>query len=156
MTSPLDAEPSFASHEGTKARRERDEGVERLAAHAIDCGLRVHRALGPGLLEKVYEAVLANCLERHGLVVERQKPLDVEFEGRVIRDGFVIDLLVDHKLIIELKSIERLAPIHSKQLLMYLRLSHRPLGLLMNFGEETFRDGLRRVANNYYGNVGKR
>jgi GxxExxY protein len=141
----------LASHEGTKARRGRDDGVEQLAAIAVDCALRVHKALGPGLLEKVYEAVLADCLANRGLRVERQKPVDVVFEGRMIRDGFTIDLLVNGQLIIELKSVERLAPIHGKQLLTYLRLARLPLGLLMNFGAETLREGLRRVANNYYG-----
>jgi GxxExxY protein len=144
--------PKMASHEGTKARSERDETVERLAAIAVDCGLRVHRGLGPGLLEKVYEAVLEDSLRQSGLSVERQKPVDVVFEGRTIRDGFIIDLLVENRLVIEVKSIDRLAPVHGKQLLTYLRLTGNPLGLLMNFGAETFREGLRRIANNYFAN----
>ena len=121
--------------------------IEELASIAIDCGLRLHRDLGPGLLESVYEAILAAQLTRVGLAVERQKILPVEFDGVALADGFRIDLLVEGQLIIEVKSVERLAPVHSKQLLTYLRLTRQPVGLLMNFGGETFREGLKRVVN---------
>jgi iron complex transport system substrate-binding protein len=124
--------------------------VERLARIAVDCGFRVHRGLGPGLLESVYEAVLAETLRRAGLDVERQKPVVIEFEGMILGEGFRADLVVEGQLLIEVKSVERLAPVHGKQLLTYLRLSRCPLGLLMNFGGATFRDGVRRVANNYF------
>ena|SRR5687768_5929603 len=127
--------------------------VESLARVAIDCGLKIHRDLGPGLLESVYEAVLAACLIRAGLAVEQQKPIAIEFDGMVFRAGFRADLVVEGQLLIEVKSVERLAPVHSKQLLTYLRLSGRPLGLLMNFGGETFREGVRRFANNYFSGV---
>jgi iron complex transport system substrate-binding protein len=127
--------------------------VEDLARIAVDCGLRIHRDLGPGLLESVYEAVMAASLLRAGLAVERQKPIAIEFDGMVFREGFRADLVVEGQLLIEVKSVDRLGPVHSKQLLTYLRLSGRPLGLLMNFGSETFREGLRRFANNYFSGV---
>ncbi|HET9638605.1 MAG TPA: GxxExxY protein [Allosphingosinicella sp.] len=127
--------------------------VEDVAHLAIDCGLRIHRDLGPGLLESVYEAVMAASLLRAGLAVERQKPIPIEFEGIRLVEGFRADLVIEGQLLIELKSVERLAPVHAKQLLTYLRLSRRPLGLLMNFGGTTFREGLRRLANNYFSGV---
>lgn len=123
--------------------------LEDLARSAVDCGFRIHKALGPGLLESVYEAILADGLGRAGLSVERQKPLPISFEGVQLNDGYRVDLLVEGTLIIEIKSVERLAPVHGKQLLTYLRLAQQPLGLLMNFGGETFKEGVRRVANNY-------
>lgn len=124
--------------------------VEQLARIAVDCGLRVHRGLGPGLLESVYEVVLAETLRRSGLEIVRQKPIRIEFEGMSLGEGFRADLVVEGHLLIEVKSVERIAPVHGKQLLTYLRLSGCPLGLLMNFGGATFREGLRRVANNYF------
>lgn len=126
--------------------KERD--IEALAKVAIECGFRVHEEIGPGLLETAYEAFLAATLAEQGLRVEVQKPVPVTYRGTVIREAFRIDLLVEGRLIIEVKSLERLAPVHSKQLLTYLRLMNQPLGLLMNFGAELFRDGLKRVINN--------
>jgi GxxExxY protein len=123
--------------------------VEECARLAVDCGLRIHRDLGPGLLESVYEAFLEASLTRLGLPVQRQKPIDIEYDGMLLRDGFRADLLVGGALIIEVKSVERFAPVHGKQLLTYLRLTKQPLGLLMNFGASTFRDGLRRIVNNH-------
>lgn len=123
--------------------------VDELAAIAVDCGFKVHTGLGPGLLESAYEAVLADSLARRGLSVERQKPIPIRYEGLILDEGFRADLLVEGALIIELKSVERLVPIHSKQLLTYLRLMSLPVGLLMNFGAFTFREGVKRVANNH-------
>jgi iron complex transport system substrate-binding protein len=127
--------------------------VEDLARVAVDYGLRIHKDLGPGLLESVYEAVMAASLLRAGLTVERQKPIAIEFDGLIFREGFRADLVVEGRLLIEVKSVDRLAPVHAKQLLTYLRLSGRPLGLLMNFGGMSFREGLRRLANNYFSGV---
>jgi iron complex transport system substrate-binding protein len=124
--------------------------VEDLARIAVDCGFRVHKGLGPGLLESVYETVMEASLLRAGLAVERQKPVIIEFDGMILGEGFRADLVVEGKLFIEVKSVDRLAPVHAKQLITYLRLSGQPLGLLMNFGGETFREGLRRLANNYF------
>jgi GxxExxY protein len=121
--------------------------IEELARIAIDCGLHIHKELGPGLLESVYEMLLAERLSRSGYMVERQKLLPVEFDGLKLPEGYRVDLLVDGKLIIEVKSVERIAPVHSKQLLTYIRLARQPVGLLMNFGSETFREGVRRIVN---------
>lgn len=124
--------------------------LEELARLAVDCGYHLHDELGPGLLESVYEACLAQALMRRGVTVERQKPVAIRFEGLTLDEGFRLDLLVEGQLVIEVKSTERFAPVHGKQLLTYLRLMDLPLGLLMNFGAYTFRDGCRRIANGYY------
>jgi GxxExxY protein len=123
--------------------------VEALATVAVDCGFKVHEALGPGLLESVYEAVLAQALTRRRVAVERQRPVPIHFDGLTMDEGFRADILVEGKLLIELKSLERLAPVHGKQLLTYLRLMDLPLGLLMNFGGATFREGIKRVVNSH-------
>ena len=121
--------------------------VEMLARKAIERGLFVHRELGPGLLESVYEAVIATGLSREGLRVERQKLVAMQFEGVTYPESFRLDLVVEGALIIEVKSTERNLPVYSKQLLTYLRLTQQPVGLLMNFGYPTFREGLKRVVN---------
>jgi GxxExxY protein len=123
--------------------------IEELARIAVDCGFRIHRDLGPGLLESVYEAILAASLHRAGLMVERQKPVLIEYDGMTLGEGFRADILIERLLIIEIKSVERMAPVHGKQLLTYLKLSKQPLGLLMNFGAATFQDGVRRVVNGH-------
>jgi iron complex transport system substrate-binding protein len=125
-----------------------DHEIEWLAKTAIDCGFKVHDDIGPGLLETAYEAFLAARLAERGLRVEVQKPVPVEYRGVLIRNAFRADLLIEGSLVIEVKSVERLAPVHSKQLLTYLRLMDQPLGLLMNFGADMFRTGLKRVINN--------
>jgi GxxExxY protein len=116
---------------------------------AVDCGYRLHVALGPGLLESVYATLLADGLRRRGLSVEGEVWLDAEWEGVVVPRVCRIDLYVERSLIIEVKSVEQLAPVHGKQLLTYLRLAKQPLGLLMNFGAATFKEGLKRVVNNH-------
>jgi GxxExxY protein len=121
--------------------------IEELAGIAVDCGLHIHKELGPGLLESVYETVLAERQSRSGCLIERQKLLPIVFEGLTFEEGFRVDLLVDGKLIIEVKSVERLVPVHGKQLLTYIRLAQQPVGLLMNFGGATFREGLQRIVN---------
>ena len=123
--------------------------VEDIAAIAIDCGLKIHRDLGPGLFESVYETILARALEREGLPVERQKPVAIRYDGMEFAEAFRIDLLVDRCLVIELKSTEVLSKVHGKQLLTYLRLMQQPLGLLMNFGAPTFKEGIKRVVNDH-------
>jgi GxxExxY protein len=129
--------------------------IEELARVAVDCGYHLHRDLGPGLLESAYEVLMAESLRQAGLTVERQIALPLKYKGVVIDNAFKIDLLIERRLIIELKSVERLAPVHGKQLLTYLRLMNMPLGLLMNFGQGTFKDGLKCVANDYRGPFGK-
>lgn len=123
--------------------------VEELSAVVVDAAFHLHKDLGPGLLEAVYESILAKSLEARGLVVERQKNVAFEYEGLQFDEGLRIDLLVNGLLIVELKSVENLAPVHYKQVLTYLRLMHLPLGLLINFGSATFKDGCKRVANNH-------
>ncbi|SKA24318.1 GxxExxY protein [Trichlorobacter thiogenes] len=118
-----------------------------LAAKVMDASFLIHRELGPGLLESVYEAVLAKLLADKGLFVERQVAVPVMFQGLTFNEGFRADLIVENKLILELKSVERLQPVHSKQLLTYLRLTGCKLGLLINFGDNLLKDGIKRVAN---------
>jgi iron complex transport system substrate-binding protein len=121
--------------------------LEALATAAVQCGFRIHDDLGPGLLESAYEAFLAAMLRELGLTVEVQKPVPVIYRGVVIRDAFRADLLVEGRLVIEVKSVESLARVHARQLLTYLRLLDQPLGLLMNFGADLFRNGVKRVIN---------
>ena len=123
--------------------------VETISEIAVDCGFRIHQQLGPGLLESVYEALMASSLARRGLSVERQKVIPIEFDGMSFAEGFRADLVVDGRLLVEIKSIDRLAPVHGKHLLTYLRLTKQPLGLLMNFGAATFKEGLKRVVNHH-------
>ncbi len=124
-----------------------DGDTERLARLVVDAGFHLHRNLGPGLLESVYESLLAAKLEKEGIKVDRQKPIDILYEGTHFKAAFVADLLLDDRLLVELKSVERFSPVHVKQVLTYVRLMELPLGLLMNFGTATFREGVRRVAN---------
>jgi GxxExxY protein len=131
----------------------REDDLEVLARTAVDCGYHLHMEIGPGLLESAYEALMAEGLRQRGLAVERQVAVPLQYNGVVIDNAFKIDLLVERRLVIELKSVERLSPVHGKQVLTYLRLMRLPLGLLMNFGQATFKDGLRRVANDYYGSI---
>ena len=128
--------------------------LEAIARAAVDCGFHLHRDIGPGLLESVYEALLAEYLKERGLSVARQTAVPIRFKGTVIDNAFRADLIVEGRLLIELKSVERISPVHAKQVLTYLRLLGMPLGLLMNFGQATFREGLKRVANDYYGRIG--
>ncbi len=113
----------------------------------VDAALKVHRELGPGLLESVYERVLEFELRKRGLSVERQKPIAVEYEELKIEDSFRADLVVEDKVIIELKSVERMEKVHKKQLLTYIRLADIRLGLLINFGLPLLKDGLVRMVN---------
>ncbi len=113
----------------------------------LDAAFRVHTKLGPGLLESVYEAVLTRDLAARGLAVERQKPVSFDFEGLRFNDAFRIDLLVDHAVVVEIKSVTALTTVHHKQLLTYLRLLDCRLGLLLNFGAAHLRDGIKRIAN---------
>lgn len=135
--------------EDTKKGRELPVDIESLAKAAVDCGFYIHRDIGPGLLESAYEMLLAESLSRGGLSVERQTSVPLSANGIVIDNAFRADLTIERTLLIEIKSTEQHAPVHAKQLLTYLRLMRLPLGLLMNFGTATFKEGVRRVANNY-------
>ena len=123
--------------------------LEALASTVIDTALSVHVDVGPGLLESVYEQLLANRLKLQGFTINRQLPVGATIDGLDFPEAFRIDLLVQGKLLVEIKSIEKLAPIHAKQTLTYLRLMQLPLGLLINFGGITLKEGIKRVVNNY-------
>ena len=123
--------------------------VEELSAIAVECGYKLHVNLGPGLLESVYEALLAKSLSDLDLKVDRQKPIKIKYRDVVLDEGFRVDLLAEDRLLIELKSTERHMPVHAKQVLTYLRLMDLLLGLLMNFGAPTFKMGCRRIVNNH-------
>ena len=123
--------------------------IDRISGDVIDLAIRIHRELGPGLFESVYEAVLAGKLMAMNYRVIRQQPVDIEFDGMRFDAAFRIDLLIDDRLIVEVKSVDKLAPGHAKQLLTYLRLTKQPVGLLLNFSEATMKDGIRRVVNDY-------
>lgn len=125
------------------------QDLEALASAVVDEALQMHRDLGPGLLESVYEMILAGKLAQRGIAVARQVPVAIEYGGLNFDAAFRIDLLVGERLLVEIKSVERLNGAHAKQLLTYLRLTKQPLGLLINFGGETLKEGLRRIANNY-------
>ncbi|MGA2052847.1 MAG: GxxExxY protein [Opitutales bacterium] len=118
-----------------------------IAEKVLDAAFRIHRQLGPGLLESVYEIVLVRELERMGLNAERQKPIQVRFEDLIFDEAFRVDLLVEGRVIVEIKSVEKLMPVHGKQVLTYLRLTGLQLGLLINFGENLLKDGVKRVVN---------
>ena len=126
------------------------QDLESIARISIDCGFHLHKDIGPGLLESVYEILLFESLEAKGLSVERQKIIPITFRGRVLDEAFRADLIVEKRLLLELKSTERHSPVHAKQLLTYLRLMNLPLGFLMNFGAATFKEGVKRLANNYF------
>ncbi len=114
----------------------------------IDAACMVHTKVGPGLLESAYEAILAKELTKRGLIVERQKPFPIFWEGEPLVEEFRVDLLVSGTVIVELKSTEMMHPVHPKQLLTYLRLSGLPVGLLLNFGQARMKEGIKRIANN--------
>jgi GxxExxY protein len=118
-----------------------------VAQHIVDVAYRVHTALGPGLLESVYEIILASELKKRGLPVIRQHPVPISFEGTQFEVGFRADLLVGDLVIVEIKSIADFSPVHKKQLLTYLRLANKRLGLLINFNEALIKDGIVRVVN---------
>lgn len=118
-----------------------------IATIIVDAAFRIHKTLGPGLFESVYETVLDFELRKRGLLVAQQVGLPVRYEEVKLELGFRVDLIVDHKVIIEVKSVEALGPIHKKQLLTYLRLTDLRLGLLINFNVELIKDGIQRVVN---------
>jgi GxxExxY protein len=119
----------------------------QIAAAVVDAAFKIHTTLGPGLLESVYESTLEYELRKRGLSVRRQIGLPVYYEGLKLELGYRVDLIVGDKVIIEIKSIEALAPIHKRQLLTYLRLANMRLGLLINFNVERIKDGIQRVVN---------
>ena len=132
---------------GNAENMETNKTLDDVTGEIVDAALKLHTGLGPGLLESVYEAVLARDLERRGLPVERQKAIAFEYDGMEFADGFRIDLMVDARVVVEIKSVEKILPVHLKQVLTYLRLTRQPVGLLINFGAPTLKEGLHRVVN---------
>ena len=123
--------------------------IDAISGDVLDLALRVHRELGPGLLESVYEVILSGRLAAMGYAVSRQHPVDIIFDGQCFLAAFRVDLLVDGRLVVEIKSVDRVAAVHGKQLLTYLRLLKQPVGLLINFGGDTLKEGVRRVVNDH-------
>jgi len=128
---------------------EQGERLNEITEEIISAAMAVHSELGPGLLESAYEACLAFELTKRGLAVERQKSLPITYHGLELDDGYRIDLLVQEEVIVEVKAVGSLAPIHGAQLLSYLRLSGGRVGLLLNFNVERLKDGIQRVANDF-------
>lgn len=123
--------------------------LDGLSYRVIGCAMEVYKRLGSGLLESVYERALVHELKLNGIRVESQVTINVDYKGIDIGDGLRMDLLVDDTIVVELKSVEELKPIHHKQLLTYLRLANRRLGLLINFNTTDLMDGIKRVVNGY-------
>ena len=119
-----------------------------IAKEIVNAAFKIHKKLGPGLLESVYESVLAFELEKKALSVKRQTVIGLTYEGMTFDEGFRADLIVEGKIIVELKSVEAVSPVHKKQLLTYLKLADKRLGLLINFGSNLIRNGIHRVVNN--------
>jgi GxxExxY protein len=131
--------------QGRQERQEPSAGADAAARVIIDAGLKVHKALGPGLLESAYEQCLAHELSTRGLLVRRQVPLPIQYEGLRLDAGYLLDIVVADAVIVEVKSVEALSRLHEAQLITYLKLSGLRLGLLMNFNVSMFRDGVKRI-----------
>jgi hypothetical protein len=123
--------------------------IDEIAADVLDAAFKVHQELGPGLLESAYEACLAHELTKRGLTVEKQKAQPVFYDGITIDVGYRMDLIVNDCVVIELKAVEQIIPIHQAQLMTYLKLSNKPLGFLINFNTTYFKSSIKRIANNY-------
>ncbi len=121
--------------------------INELSSKIIGGAIEVHKALGPGLLESAYEECIFHELNLQGFSLERQKPLPVTYKGRILDCGYRLDLVVEKMIILELKSCEKIEPIHKAQLLTYLKLSGLNLGLLLNFNVPVMRDGIVRIVN---------
>lgn len=121
--------------------------LNKISGTIVDAAVRVHQGVGPGLLESVYETLLSYELRERGLAVERQVRVPITYRGIRFDEGYRLDLLVEGVVIVEIKSVEEIAPVHSKQLLTYLRLADKRLGLLLNFNTNLMKDGIVRLAN---------
>lgn len=123
--------------------------IDEISAIVIDEAIAIHRELGPGLFEIVYEAILAGRLEARGLKVARQVPVRLAYDGQSFEAAFRVDVLVEDRLVLEIKAVEQLSKVHAKQLLTYLRILKQPVGLLLNFSGETMKQGIRRMVNDH-------
>ncbi len=125
-----------------------NKAENQLSGEVVDSCFKIHQHLGPGLLESVYEEVLSHELKnKRGFHIQRQAPIQIEYEGLMMEKGFLADIIVEHTVIIEIKSVKELLPVHSKQLQTYLRLSGLPIGILANFNEAYLKNGLKRIVN---------
>jgi GxxExxY protein len=122
--------------------------INTLTEKIIECAIQVHKTLGPGLLESVYEECLCYELKQAGLKFERQKPLPVKYRDKLLECGYRLDIIVENQVILEIKAIEGILPIHHAQLLTYLKLSEIKAGLLINFCVPVLKDGIKRMVNN--------
>ena len=125
------------------------ETLNRISGIIVDVAVNIHQQLGPGLLESVYEAVLAHELQKRGLRVDRQVPIPVIWDEVQLEVGFRADLIVEGLVVVEIKSIEAVAPVHKKTVLTYLRLTDRRLALLINFNVDLLKDGITRIVNRF-------
>ncbi len=125
------------------------KSLDDVTGEIVDAAYKLHTGLGPGLLESVYETVLARDLQRLGLQVERQKSVAFDYDDLHFDDGLRVDLLVESRVVVEIKSVEKLLPVHPKQVLTYLRLLNLSVGLLINFGAPTLKEGLKRIVNGF-------
>ena len=123
--------------------------IDELSYKVIGCAMEVHKTLGPGLFENIYEQALVHELTLNGIPVKTQVEIEINYKGTNLGNGLRLDVLVDNTLIVELKSVEELKPLHHKQLLTYLRLTDKRVGLLINFNTENLKDGIKRIANKY-------
>ena len=121
--------------------------VNEISGAIVDAAVRIHSEVGPGLLESVYEVLLAHELKELGFEIERQLPVPIQYKGIRFEEGYRLDLLVNNLVVVEIKSIEEVLAVHKKQLLTYLRLKQKPLGLLLNFNVDLMKDGITRIAN---------
>ena len=137
----------FGKHQVTQRRKDAKMDENGIGKEVVDAAVQVHRELGPGLLETVYEVVLARELERRGLRVERQVPVPIVYGGIRFEEGFRADLIVEGKVILELKCVEELSKVPAKQLFTYLKLKGLKLGFVLNFGADLMKNGLERVVN---------
>jgi GxxExxY protein len=137
----------FISHGGTVMLRDTETGVNEITSAVLGAAIRVHRSTGPGLLESTYQTMLIAALEHDGLTVERERPVHLTFEGMLIRNAYYVDLIVEQRVLVELKSVETLSAVHSKQVITYLKLTGLEAGLLINFNVPILKDGIKRFLN---------
>jgi GxxExxY protein len=132
-----------------KSQKQTEMTENEIGKIIVDCAVHLHKELGPGLLETVYEVILAHMLQKAGLRAERQVPIPIEFRGIRFDEGFRADIIVEDKVILELKSVESAGRAHKKQVLTHLKLTGKKLGYLLNFGEELMKDGISRILNGH-------
>lgn len=137
------------SREGAKLTVINDQ-TERLAANIVDCIFKIHQYFGPGMLESLYERALCKELSKRGLSFERQTQIAVFYEGELLEEGFRADIIVENRILLELKACEKLLPVHRAQTLSYIRLGNKPLGFLINFNVPVIKNGIVRIINDRF------